>query len=165
MKHRHLTIAEDTPPERLPSAAIVDVLQRGDLDDWRPIAKCVAAQPHGELAERVLHLLAAYPSYGTSTLWRTWIERCRARHEGTLRARPPVELAALRKQKGLTQAELAARIGMSQSDLSKLERRADVKVSTLRTYVEALGYALVLECCDDAACRRVELRDRESSDR
>jgi len=164
VKHRHLTYAKDTPPERLPSAAIVDILQRGDLDDWRPIAKRVAAEPHGELAERVLHLLAAYPAYGTSTLWRTWIDRCRARHEGAPWARPSVDLAALRKQKGLTQAELAERIGMSQSDLSKLERRSDVKVSTLRAYAAALGCTLILECCDDAGCRRLELREQGRSD-
>lgn len=164
MKHRHLTYADDTPVERLPSAAVVDILQRGDLNDWRPIATRVAIEPHGELADRVLRLLSAYRMYGTSTLWRTWIDRCRARHEATLRARPAVDLAALRTQRGLTQAALAARIGISQSDLSKLERRTDVKVSTLRTYATALGYALFLECCDDTGCRRVELRDPGSSD-
>lgn len=159
MKHRHLTYAENTLPERLPSAAIVDILERGDLDDWRPIAAAIAGEPHGELATRVLHLLAAYPMYGTSTLWRGWIERCRARHDGMLHGREPMDLSHLRTHNGLTQTELARRIGMSQSDLSKLERRSDVKVSTLRSYAAALGYTLVLECCDGAGCVQVGLRD------
>ena len=159
MKHRHLTYADDTPPERLPSAAIVDILERGDLNDWRPIAVGIATAPHGELAARVVRLLGAYPVYGTSTLWRAWIERCRARHEGMLHGREPSDLATLRSRKGLTQTELAKRIGMSQSDLSKLERRRDVKVSTLRAYAAALGHTLILECCDEAGCVQVELPD------
>ena len=43
---------------------------------------------------------------------------------------------------GLTQVELAKRIGMSQSDLSKLERRQDVRLSTLRAYAGGLGGCL-----------------------
>ena len=157
MKHRHLAYAPETPPQELPSAAIVDILERGDLREWRPIARRIAAEPRGDLAERVLRLLAAYPVYGTSTLWRGWIERCRARHDGMLRNRHR-DLAALRAEVGLTQAELAERLGMSQSDLSKLERRTDVKISTLRVHAEALGYRLIVAYCDDSGCERVELR-------
>ncbi len=49
-------------------------------------------------------------------------------------------LAELRKESGLTQEETAARTGeMTQSEISKLERRDDHLLSTLRMYVEALG--------------------------
>ena len=37
MTHRHLEISPATAAEDLPSAAIVDTLQRGDLDAWLPI--------------------------------------------------------------------------------------------------------------------------------
>ena len=54
------------------------------------------------------------------------------------------KVAALRLQDareaaGLTQEALAARIGTSQANLSRLEHRADVKLSTLAEYVAALG--------------------------
>ena len=139
MKHRHLTYPRATPVERLPSAAIVDILERGDLDDWRPIAAAIRAQPNGPLAERVLDILDAYPMYGTSPLWRAWIDRCRIRAEGDRTNEAPIGLAALRRARGLTQTEAAARLRMSQSDLSKLERRRDVRLSTLRAYAKALG--------------------------
>ena len=74
-----------------------------------------------------------------------------------LRGREPTDLATLRRKKGLTQAELAKRIGMSQSDLSKFERRGDVRLSTLRAYVAALGGDLVLECCDSDRCVPLEV--------
>lgn len=49
------------------------------------------------------------------------------------------ELNELRKARRLTQEELAQRLGTRQANVSKLERRADVRVSTLRDVVEAMG--------------------------
>ncbi len=48
-------------------------------------------------------------------------------------------LAELRRAVGVTQTEAAGRAAMTQSELSKLERREDHLVSTLRRYVTALG--------------------------
>jgi len=45
----------------------------------------------------------------------------------------------LRASRGVTQVELAARLGIRQASVSELERRDDVYLSTLRGYVEALG--------------------------
>jgi len=137
--HRHLEYAPDTAAEEMPAAAIVDALDRGDLDAWQPIAAAVARDPLGPFAERVMRLVDAYPMYGTSPLWRSWIDRCRGRAEGPRHQAPPGGLSELRRRLGLTQVELADRAGMSQSDLSKLERRRDVRLSTLRAYTEALG--------------------------
>ena len=53
-------------------------------------------------------------------------------------------LAAIRRRVGLTQVELAKRMGISQSDLSKLERRGDMRVSTLREYARRVGAELHL---------------------
>ena len=149
MIHRHLDYVAGAPDE-LPSAALVDILERGDVADWRALAVAVASNPTGELARRIERLAAAYPSYGTSTLWRAWIDRCRARREGMLRGTeaPPTDLASLRRERGLTQTELAERLGMSQSDLSKFERREDVRLSTLRAYADGLGGRLSLQYVD-----------------
>jgi hypothetical protein len=137
--HRHVQYPSDTPAEELPSAAIIDTLERGDLDAWRPIAVSIARDPFGPLARRVERLLDAFPIYGASPLWRCWIDRCRARAEGRRRSGSPLTLSRLRRSMGLTQLQLAGRLAMSQSDVSKLELRSDVRLSTLRRYVEALG--------------------------
>ncbi len=144
MIHRHLKISNETPVEDLPSAALVDLLDRGDLADWAPLARAIAANPDGPLAERVLQLVDAYPMYGTSPLWRAWIDRRRAAVDGDPERPAPLRLAELRRRCGLTQAELAARMGTTQSDLSKLERRGDVRCSSLRAFVRALGAELRL---------------------
>lgn len=48
-------------------------------------------------------------------------------------------LGDLRRARTMTQETLAETLGLSQSEVSKIERRTDVYVSTLRRYVEAMG--------------------------
>jgi hypothetical protein len=143
--HRHLDIPPDTPVEEMPLAAIHDLLDRGDLDDWRPLLRRLERDPHGRLSRAVARLVDAYPMYGTSPLLRSWIERCRTRGAAaSSRAPERTSLASLRQSLGKTQHEIARAMGISQSDYSKLERRSDVRVSTLREAAGALGGALRL---------------------
>lgn len=157
MIHRHLDYA-GVPPEDRGMAAIDDLLDRGDFSDWRPLAKVIAADPNGALAERVLRICEAHPMQGTSPLWRAWIAARRARAAGRAERPPPTTLRALREARRLTQAQVAATVGMSQSDLSKAERRADPKLSTLRTLVEGLGLELRLVVVDPETGEVAELR-------
>jgi DNA-binding Xre family transcriptional regulator len=53
-------------------------------------------------------------------------------------------LDKMRKARELTQSELAARMKIAQSEVSKIESRSDMYLSTLREYVESLGGHLVL---------------------
>jgi predicted transcriptional regulator len=51
------------------------------------------------------------------------------------------DLRALREAAGVTQEELAEKVGADQSQISRLERQGggDARVSLLKRYVEALG--------------------------
>ena len=55
-----------------------------------------------------------------------------------------MDLVELRGTQHVTQEELAARLAISQSNVSRLERRRDMLVSSLREVVEALGGELHL---------------------
>lgn len=48
-------------------------------------------------------------------------------------------LDALRKAREMTQLQLGEVLGVHQSEVSRIERRSDICVSTLVEYVEALG--------------------------
>jgi DNA-binding Xre family transcriptional regulator len=48
-------------------------------------------------------------------------------------------LGRLREARAVTQAELAARMAVSQANISRIEHEDDVYLSTLRAYVENLG--------------------------
>jgi predicted transcriptional regulator len=50
-----------------------------------------------------------------------------------------LDLRGLRELLGKTQREIAALLERSQGQVSETERRQDVRLSTLRSYVEALG--------------------------
>lgn len=68
--------------------------------------------------------------------------RRRARIER--RASELATLKDLRRAVEQTQEELAAKLGVGQDTVSRIERRSDVLLSTLRRYVEAMGGELQL---------------------
>lgn len=163
MNHRHLDY-EGVPEEQRGLAAIDDLLERGDFAAWRPLANAIAADPFGSLADQVLGLCDAHPMQGTGPLWRAWIATRRARCTPSNRL-PCATLRTLRERRRVTQAQLAGALGMSQSDLSKAERRSDPKLSTVRALVEGLGLELRLVAVDPAtgAAHEIEWGGRRDS--
>ena len=63
-------------------------------------------------------------------------ERIRKRTEELLAELPLYEL---RQARSLSQQELAEVLGLNQATISKLERRTDMYLSSLRRFVEAMG--------------------------
>lgn len=53
-------------------------------------------------------------------------------------------IASVRKEKGLTQAELAERVGVSHTTLSNLEQGKSVATSTMLRALQLLGMRLVV---------------------
>jgi predicted transcriptional regulator/DNA-binding XRE family transcriptional regulator len=56
-----------------------------------------------------------------------------------------LSLKALRQAAGLTQLQMAERLGVGQAAVSKIEQRGDVQISSLQRYVEALGARLRID--------------------
>jgi transcriptional regulator with XRE-family HTH domain len=69
------------------------------------------------------------------------VSRARARARETM---AEMLLAEIRKEVKLTQEDLAKAMGIKQSSLSKLESQDDMRISTLRRLVRALGGELEL---------------------
>ena len=82
------------------------------------------------------------------------IERVSKRAEAELQA---LTLRELRQGLELTQQQVADRADMTQSELSRLESRADHRISTLRRYVEAMGGELEIAVL--VGKRRIKLTD------
>jgi predicted transcriptional regulator len=53
-------------------------------------------------------------------------------------------LEELRKSRDLSQEEVAAALAVGQPAVAKLEKRADMRMTNLRRYVEALGERLAI---------------------
>ena len=82
------------------------------------------------MAKKLDDIMAALPAKR-----RTRIEK---------RAMALATLKDLRLAAEQTQAELAAELGVGQDTISRLEKRSDMLVSTLRHYVESMGGKLEL---------------------
>lgn len=50
-----------------------------------------------------------------------------------------IDLAELRRTAGVTQLQVAQRLGMTQGNVSRFEHQSDMLLSTLATYLEAIG--------------------------
>ncbi len=68
-------------------------------------------------------------------------QRLEKRFQESLATMP---LDELRKARELTQLQLSANLGVDQSEISKIEHRSDIRISTLAEYIEALGGRLEL---------------------
>ena len=78
------------------------------------------------------------------TKWSEIRRPLSAEREAAVRAEVQAEvermrLPELRKMRNLSQTTLAKLLDISQGDVSKLERRTDMYLSTLRSYIEAAG--------------------------
>jgi predicted transcriptional regulator len=78
-----------------------------------------------------------------SELTKTFTPERRARVAAKAAAlREAMTLEELRKSRSLSQEDLASALTVGQPAVAKLEKRADMRVSNLRRYVEALGGTL-----------------------
>ncbi len=57
----------------------------------------------------------------------------------SIRLSREMDLAEMRRALKLSQEELAETLGVGQAAVAKLEKRADMYVSTLRRFIEAMG--------------------------
>ena len=66
-------------------------------------------------------------------------------------------LEQLRSARSLTQTNMAQILGVNQSAISKIEKRTDMYLSTLRSYVEAMGGSLVIQAVFPEGAVRVDI--------
>ena len=73
-------------------------------------------------------------------------------------------LTKLRRAREMTQGQLGATLGMTQPEVSKLEHRADMYVSTLRRFIEAMGGTMeIIAHFPDGEAEIVDLIPADSS--
>jgi len=63
----------------------------------------------------------------------------------------------LRAARQMTQVNLAQVLGVNQSAVSKLEKRTDMYLSTLRSYIEAMGGQLEIQAVFPEGSVRIEM--------
>jgi transcriptional regulator with XRE-family HTH domain len=74
----------------------------------------------------------------------TWARRKRIEARAAQLVAEEMSLRELRRAHKLTQARIAETLGIGQDQVSRLEQRSDLLLSTLRDYVEAMGGRLTI---------------------
>jgi len=77
------------------------------------------------------------------------------------KTRREMQLQELRDHRSISQERLAKVMKVSQANISQTERRADVLLSTLQSYVEGLGGELLVLAKFPGETIELELRERE----
>jgi len=73
------------------------------------------------------------------------------------RTQEELPLQELRQARALSQEELAEVLGLNQATISKLERRTDMYLSSLRRFVEAMGGELEITASFPEGRVRIQL--------
>ncbi len=86
---------------------------------------------------------------------------------GTYTAPPEaVQLSELRRERGISQEELAEALRVRQGSVSKLERRKDMRVSSIRNVIRSMGGELkIIACFPDGMEKTLEFGEAEESTR
>lgn len=153
---RHLDYREQAGVDDVGAAGVQAILDGGDLAAWRPMLAAVARDPWGPVAVRVEQVLDHLDTYGTAEVFRGWLRHCRAGSTGPART-----LAELRHEAGLSQRQLATRLGSSQAQVARVEASAAPSLRSLTRYLSGLDMAPVaLVAASPAGARLVRLRTR-----
>ncbi len=74
-----------------------------------------------------------------------------------------IPLQQVRNARQMTQTRLAELLEMDQGNISKLEQRTDMYLSTLRSYVEAMGGALEIRAVFPDGDVKIDLMNKLSA--
>lgn len=101
-----------------PYEALVIVIDRGLVSDWKPVFTELRRSPWGRVARRVERYLSYREPDGVNTLFALAIEHARADAHRADRAEVAARLRAAVSGSGLTNAAFAELVGTSASRLS-----------------------------------------------
>lgn len=101
-----------------PYEALVTVIDRGFVEDWRPVFAEIRRSPWGKVARRVERYLSYREGDGVSALFSLAIEHARKAAEKADRDDVAARVRDAVAESGLTKAEFAQQIGTSASRLS-----------------------------------------------
>lgn len=101
-----------------PYEALVAVIDRGLVADWKPVFAEIRRSPWGSVARRVERYLSYRERDGIGVLFALAIEHARTRADEADRADVAAQVRAAVERSGLTNAQFAELVGTSASRLS-----------------------------------------------
>lgn len=130
----------------MPFEALVAVVERGLVPDWKPVFAELRRRPWGTVARRVEQVSALAPEAPASRLFSRAVQRARDDAEAAERSRVAARVRVAIESSGLTAAALAAAVGTSASRLSTYATGRVIPSAAVLDRIERHGVA------GDTAC-------------
>lgn len=127
------------PVETWPYEGLVEVLERGLIQDWRPVFAELRARPWGQAARRVRRWAAITDDRAAAALFTAFLERSRQQAEARERDEVAERVRRAVDESGLTAADFAANVGTSASRLSTYATGRVVPSAAMLVRIEAAG--------------------------
>ncbi len=118
LEFRNVNATPDDDVGTWPYEALVTAIDRGLVDDWKPIFVELRRSPWGRVARRVERYLSYREPDGVSALFALAIEHARAESEESDRGEVAERVREAVERSGLTNGEFARMVGTSASRLS-----------------------------------------------
>ncbi len=115
---RNVDASPDDDVRTWPYEALITVIDRGLVGDWKPVFAEVRRSPWGRVARRVEGYLSYREPDGVSTLFALAIERARDDADQRDRTEVAARVRGAIDRSGLTNREFARLVGTSASRLS-----------------------------------------------
>lgn len=119
---RNVEASPSDPVDSWPYEGLVAVLERGLVQDWRPVLAEIRRQPWGRTARRIERYLSYERPQGLAPLLELAISRARQAAEDDERSEVAARVREAIAASGVTAREFAERIGTSPSRLSTYAR-------------------------------------------
>ena len=134
---RNVDAALTDPVQTWPFEALVEIMERGLIADWRPILHELRREPWGVVARKVERWVAMSPEEPAAALFALAVGRVRQRAEDDERLEVARRVRVAVRESGLTAAEFAVRIGTSASRLSTYTRGHVIPSAAMLLRIEA----------------------------
>ncbi len=136
---RNVDASPGDPIATWPHEALVAVIERGLVDDWRPVFAELRARPHGVVARSVAAYLDRADPDGATRLFRLVLDDARRQEDQADRAEAAARVRTCIARSGLTAAAFAREIGTSASRLSTYARGTVTPSAALLVRMERLA--------------------------
>ncbi len=136
---RNVDASPSDPVATWPYEGLVICLERGLVEDWRPVIAELRRSPWGRTARRVESYLGYAEPSATTRLFALVLERARADAEADERAEVAERVRAAIAASGMTAAAFADAIGTSPSRLSTYAGGRVVPSAVLLVRMERLA--------------------------
>lgn len=121
VRFRNVDVDSNAGHDEWPFEAVLALVERGVLSDWRQVAATISSNPWGPCARAIEEIISWQENYGVDRLFEAIIDRARYDADAASRVEYGRRIRATRTSLGMTMREFARLVGTSPARLASYE--------------------------------------------